>query len=75
MITDLNEDVLEAALAQLPELCSLHVMRCPKVDHNCVLRVARYTPLLENLSMTISVCFSTLSINDIQFERDLISRK
>ncbi|KAF9453344.1 hypothetical protein P691DRAFT_695009 [Macrolepiota fuliginosa MF-IS2] len=54
MITDLNEDVLEAALVQLPELSGLHVMACPKVDHNCVLRVTRHTPLLESLSMTTS---------------------
>lgn len=55
MITDLNEDVLEAALARLPELRGLHVIACPKVDHNSVLLATRYTPLLEHLSMTTSV--------------------
>lgn len=54
MMTDLNEDVLESALQQLPELRGLHVIGCPKADHNCVLRVARHTPLLENLSISTS---------------------
>jgi hypothetical protein len=57
MTTDLNEEVLEAALAQLPDLRGLHVIGCPKADHNCVLRVVRHNPLLENLSMSTSVCF------------------
>lgn len=55
MINDLNEDVLEATLTQLPELRGLHVIGCPKVDHNSVLLTTRHTPLLEHLSMTTSV--------------------
>ncbi|KXN88418.1 hypothetical protein AN958_07324 [Leucoagaricus sp. SymC.cos] len=54
MITDLNEDVLEATLKQLPDLLGLHVISCPKADHNVVLRIARHTPLLESLSMSVS---------------------
>jgi hypothetical protein len=55
MVTELNEDVLENALAQLPKLRSLHVVSCPKADHNVVLRVVRYTPDLQNLSFSTSV--------------------
>lgn len=55
MITELNEDVLENALSQVPNLKSLHVIGCPKADHNVVLRVVRYTPELHNLSFSTSV--------------------
>lgn len=57
MMTDLNEEVLDAALAQLPDLRGLHVIGCPKADHNCVLRVVRHTPSVENLSLSTSVRF------------------
>ncbi|KIM82866.1 hypothetical protein PILCRDRAFT_459480 [Piloderma croceum F 1598] len=52
MAADLNEIVLENALSQLPELLSLHVIGCPRVDHTAVFRCVRHTPLLESLSFT-----------------------
>ncbi|KAF8209688.1 hypothetical protein K438DRAFT_1753339 [Mycena galopus ATCC 62051] len=52
MATELNETVLGAALAELPNLLGLHVVGCNKVDHVAIFRLAANTPLLESLSMT-----------------------
>ncbi|XP_006462952.1 hypothetical protein AGABI2DRAFT_119783 [Agaricus bisporus var. bisporus H97] len=73
MITELNEDVLENALSQVPNLKSLHVIGCPKADHNVVLRVVRYTPELHNLSFSTSEVnkFSSLTPSELGSIRNL----
>ncbi|KAJ7109560.1 hypothetical protein C8R43DRAFT_1243302 [Mycena crocata] len=52
MANELNETVLDSALAELPSLLGLHIIGCAKVDHLAVLRLVNHTPLLESLSMT-----------------------
>ncbi|EEB91581.1 hypothetical protein MPER_10037 [Moniliophthora perniciosa FA553] len=52
MSSDLNEVVLEQMLRQLPGLVGLHVIGCPKVDHNTILRLASHAPHLESLSLS-----------------------
>ncbi|KAJ7675528.1 hypothetical protein B0H17DRAFT_987778 [Mycena rosella] len=52
MAHELNETVLESALASLPGLLGLHVIGCPKVDHASLLALVTHTPNLESLSMT-----------------------
>ncbi|KAJ7246112.1 hypothetical protein B0H12DRAFT_1187389 [Mycena haematopus] len=59
MANELNETVLEAALAELPGLLGLHVVGCPKVDHVAIFRLVSHTPLLECLSMTTGVSVVT----------------
>ena len=55
MISDLHEEAFGHALKYLPNLHSLHVVGCSKVDHTVVFRHVSKTPLLENLSMTTLV--------------------
>ena len=55
MINELHEAIFQSTLAHLPNLVGLHIVGCPKVDHVVVLRQASQTPLLESLSMTVSV--------------------
>jgi hypothetical protein len=60
MANELNETVLDSALAELPGLLGLHVIGCAKVGHVAVLRLVSHTPLLESLSLTTGVgglCF------------------
>ncbi|KAJ7291927.1 hypothetical protein C8J57DRAFT_1163936 [Mycena rebaudengoi] len=52
MANELNETVLDSALAELPGLLGLHVIGCAKVGHVAVLRLVSHTPLLESLSLT-----------------------
>ncbi|KAJ6545497.1 hypothetical protein B0H19DRAFT_1212292 [Mycena capillaripes] len=52
MANELNENVLESALVELPGLLGLHVIGCAKVDHVTILNLVSHTPLLESLSMT-----------------------
>ncbi|KAJ7139090.1 hypothetical protein C8R44DRAFT_975056 [Mycena epipterygia] len=52
MTSELNETVLESALAELPGLVGLHVIGCLKVDHVVVLGLVSHTPNLESLSIT-----------------------
>ncbi|KAJ6537427.1 hypothetical protein DFH09DRAFT_1263465 [Mycena vulgaris] len=52
MANELNETVLESALAELPGLLGLHIVGCSKIDHLAVLSLVSYTPDLESLSMT-----------------------
>ena len=67
MITDLNEAVLESALALFTNLVGLHIVGCPKVDHVAVLRLTSHTPLLESLSLTTTVsCQLRLSLLNFQ---------
>ncbi|KAJ7141615.1 hypothetical protein C8R46DRAFT_1180811 [Mycena filopes] len=54
MANDLNETVLESALAELPNLLGLHVVGCSKVDHVAMLYLVSHTPYLESLSVTTS---------------------
>ncbi|KAJ6587376.1 hypothetical protein B0H10DRAFT_2093934 [Mycena sp. CBHHK59/15] len=61
MANELNETVLESALAELPGLQGLHVIGCSKVDHVVLLRLVSYTPLLESLSLTTGDSSRTLS--------------
>ncbi|OBZ76497.1 hypothetical protein A0H81_03167 [Grifola frondosa] len=49
---ELNELVLGSALSELPQLTSLHVIECSKVDHTAILRLISHTPFLESLSFT-----------------------
>ena len=55
MINDLNESVLESALALFTNLVGLHIVGCPKIDHVAVLQLTSHIPLLESLSLTTSV--------------------
>lgn len=57
MCSELNDAVLEQVLGQLPGLLGLHVVGCPKVDHNSVIQLVCHVPLLENLSMSTTVSF------------------
>ncbi|KAF9011794.1 hypothetical protein BDQ17DRAFT_1232939 [Cyathus striatus] len=52
MISELNEQILESALLQLPGLKALHVVGCPKIDYSVVLRLVTNAPLLESLSLS-----------------------
>ncbi|KAJ7776013.1 hypothetical protein DFH07DRAFT_983206 [Mycena maculata] len=52
MANELNETVLGAALAELPNLLGLHVVGCAKVDHVAVLALVPHTPNLDSLSMS-----------------------
>ena len=58
MINELHESIFQSTMAHLPNLVGLHVVGCPKLDHIVVLRQASHTPLLESLSLTVSVGFS-----------------
>lgn len=52
LTSEVNADILEQSLKELPNLRGLHVANCMKLDHNDVLRLVRHTPLLESLSLT-----------------------
>lgn len=49
---ELNQDVLFAALAQLPHLVGLHIVGCSRIDQAAVFRAFEHVPLLEALSFT-----------------------
>ncbi|KAF9030340.1 hypothetical protein BDZ89DRAFT_1064760 [Hymenopellis radicata] len=49
---ELNETVFGRALENLPNLLSLHVVGCPRIDYVTLFRLLSRTPLLENLSFT-----------------------
>lgn len=55
-IQDLHDEILDTILSLLPQLTSLHVMACTKMEHVSVLRSVVHTPNLENLSITAWVC-------------------
>lgn len=59
MVNDLNECVLEKALALFTNLVGLHIVGCPKVDHVATLQLTSHVPLLESLSLTTSVSYQT----------------
>ncbi|KAG6885221.1 hypothetical protein C0993_004781 [Termitomyces sp. T159_Od127] len=52
MSTELNSQVLEMMLKQLPRLQGLHVM-CPNISHTEILGLTTYTPLLKSLAFTV----------------------
>ncbi|KAF9460379.1 hypothetical protein BDZ94DRAFT_1223135 [Collybia nuda] len=52
MSNELNEQVLEVTLAELPQLLGLHVVGCPKVTHISIFRLVSHTPHLESLAFT-----------------------
>jgi len=52
LTSEVNADILEQSLKELPNLRGLHVANCMKLDHHDVLRLVRHTPLLESLSLT-----------------------
>lgn len=65
MIIDLDEGILESALALFPNLVGLHIVGCPKLDHVTALQLTSHTPLLESLSLTTTVsCQLGLSFVD-----------
>lgn len=53
--SELNENVLDQVLQQLPGLLGLHVIGCGQIDHVAVLRLVSHTPLLESLSLSTTV--------------------
>lgn len=55
MIIELNEGILDSVLGNVPNLTSLHVVGCPKLDHTIILKHIPKVPLLQSLSMTTSV--------------------
>ncbi|KAG2007242.1 hypothetical protein CC2G_014953 [Coprinopsis cinerea AmutBmut pab1-1] len=54
MTNELNTETLERILEQVPELEGLHVMSCARVDHAATLKLLKYTPELEHLSMSVT---------------------
>jgi len=60
MINELHETIFQSTMGHLPNLIGLHVVGCPKLDHIVVLQQASQTPLLESLSLTVSVCVFTV---------------
>ncbi|KAK7444507.1 hypothetical protein VKT23_015186 [Stygiomarasmius scandens] len=62
MTDQVNEDVLESIVRHLPNLRNLHVIGCPQIDHTCILRLIKYLPSLESLSLSASD--STCPIDD-----------
>lgn len=59
---ELNEQVLERSLVELPRLINLHIINCQNLSLPGVLKCLVYTPLLESLSVTtfMHVCGFTL---------------
>ena len=55
-MTELHGQILQKIVSHLPNLISLHVMACTKIEHTDVLKAVFYTPLLECLSITAWVC-------------------
>lgn len=55
MSNELNEEVLESTLSDLPQLLGLHVVGCPKVTHLAIFRLVSHTPRLESLAFTVTV--------------------
>lgn len=49
---ELNEQVLERSLVELPRLINLHIINCQNLSLPGVLKCLVYTPLLESLSVT-----------------------
>uniref|UniRef100_A0A8H8CHH6 Uncharacterized protein n=1 Tax=Psilocybe cubensis TaxID=181762 RepID=A0A8H8CHH6_PSICU len=54
MINVLHEDIFASVLGNLPNLVGLHVVGCPKLDHVAIFKHLTKTPLLENLSITVT---------------------
>ncbi|KAG6906253.1 hypothetical protein DXG01_014971 [Tephrocybe rancida] len=50
---DLNYQLLEMVLKQLPQLQGLHVL-CPGIDHTKMLKLVMHTPRLESLAFTVT---------------------
>ena len=74
MIIELHESIFQSTLAHLPNLVGLHVIGCPKLDHIVMLEQASQTPLLESLSLTVSVGSINVipfSLTDFQLRRYL----
>jgi hypothetical protein len=55
MTNELNVETLDAVLEQVPELQSLHIIGCARVDHAAVLKALTHVPELESLSFTATV--------------------
>jgi hypothetical protein len=53
----LNNTILRATVQHLPELRSLHIVRCMNIDYSHVLDATSFTPLLESLAFTTPVTF------------------
>ncbi|KAF8888789.1 hypothetical protein BD779DRAFT_1522597 [Infundibulicybe gibba] len=54
MCDRLNSDILGATLSQLPKLAGLHIVGCAGFGHGMILQLLNSTPLLQNLSFTIT---------------------
>ncbi|KIP10775.1 hypothetical protein PHLGIDRAFT_84443 [Phlebiopsis gigantea 11061_1 CR5-6] len=52
-IQELNDCILETMLPHLPNLTSLSVVGCSKVEHGTILHATRHTPKLRNLAFTV----------------------
>ncbi|KAH6910670.1 hypothetical protein BKA70DRAFT_1100621 [Coprinopsis sp. MPI-PUGE-AT-0042] len=52
MTNELNVETLDAVLEQVPELQSLHIIGCARVDHVAVLKALSHVTELESLSFT-----------------------
>jgi hypothetical protein len=61
MSNELNEEVLDSTLAQLPQLLGLHVIGCPKISYIFLLKAVSHTPILESLACSAAVSKSTTS--------------
>lgn len=53
--SELNEEVLDSTLSELPQLLGLHIVGCSKVTHFAVFRLVSHTPRLESLAFTATV--------------------
>lgn len=58
MTQDMDATTFKTTLAQLPHLCGLHVIGCPRLTHITVLKVLIHTPELPELSFTVFVSLS-----------------
>ncbi|KAF9045452.1 hypothetical protein BJ165DRAFT_1346918 [Panaeolus papilionaceus] len=69
MIADLNEDILKSIFQEVPQLASLHVVACAKVNHVTLLRIAAPLTRLESLSFTVTENTSPLAQPPPSFQR------
>ncbi|KZP21277.1 hypothetical protein FIBSPDRAFT_919592 [Athelia psychrophila] len=60
---ELNEQVLERSLVELPRLINLHIINCQNLSLPGVLKCLVYTPLLESLSVTTFMHSESLQMN------------
>ncbi|KAI0681732.1 hypothetical protein C8Q76DRAFT_637468 [Earliella scabrosa] len=51
-VQTLSRDIMEMVLPNLPNLTSLHILNCTKVDENAVLELIVHTPQLQSLALT-----------------------